>query len=232
MRIWDIDPGYLNRGNLLGEHAEAHAASTVLSEGRKGYSRHPETLRWRGRLAALSARHDRLVAEMTLRGYRHRSPMRHDGPAAWPGTYVDAPAHQFELLAAKYREREPGRIPIPDHVQMLWAQHKYSLMARDPARAHDIGAQVAAHAYGIPDLSQELVQWLRRPVSQGGLRNTLQHMWGYVNEWADGGQPESLSEMLDCVRRLVAEHQVAYLLQSTALGELGCWVDPRPEEAT
>jgi len=229
MRIWDVDPGYLNRGNLLGEHAEAHAAFTVLAEGRKGYSRHPETLRWQGRLAALAARHDRLVAEMTLRGYNHRSPMAFQPPVEWPATYVDAPARQFELLAVKYREREPGRIPIPDHVQVLWAQHKYSVMARDPDRAHEIGAKVADHGYGIPDLSMELVRWLRRPVSPGGLRNALEHMWGYVNQWADCDQPDSPRELLDCVRRLVVEHQVDYLLYATALAEFGCWVDLKPE---
>lgn len=42
---------------------------------RKGYSRHPEVLRWKGRLAALYLRHERLVEEMGKRGYRHHSPL-------------------------------------------------------------------------------------------------------------------------------------------------------------
>ena len=42
--------------HLLGEHRELHAIWTLQTEGKRGYARHPETLRWRGRLAALYAR--------------------------------------------------------------------------------------------------------------------------------------------------------------------------------
>ena len=75
MRIWDIEPGRLCRSHLLGEHRELHAVWTVLTEGRSGYARHPEVLRWRGKLAALYARHEFLVAEMRGRGYNHASPL-------------------------------------------------------------------------------------------------------------------------------------------------------------
>lgn len=40
-----------------------------------GYRRHPETLRWEGRLAGLYARHTALVDEMRGRGYNHSSPL-------------------------------------------------------------------------------------------------------------------------------------------------------------
>ena len=75
MRIWDFSPKRLCRNHLLGEHRELHAILSVLVNGRKGYARHPETLRWRGKLKALYGRHQALVGEMTLRGYRHRSPL-------------------------------------------------------------------------------------------------------------------------------------------------------------
>jgi hypothetical protein len=75
MRIWDIEPSWLCRAHLLGEHRELHAVWTILTEGKQGYSRHPEVLRWRGKLAALYARHEGLVAEMSRRGYRHQSPL-------------------------------------------------------------------------------------------------------------------------------------------------------------
>jgi len=75
VRIWDLDPPVLCDRHLLGEHRELHAIWTVLTEGRRGYARHPETLRWQGRLAALYARHDALVAEMGRRGFRHASPL-------------------------------------------------------------------------------------------------------------------------------------------------------------
>jgi hypothetical protein len=75
VRIWDISPKRLCRKHLLGEHRELHAIWSVLVNGKKGYARHPETLRWRGKLKALYGRHEALVSEMALRGYRHRSPL-------------------------------------------------------------------------------------------------------------------------------------------------------------
>jgi hypothetical protein len=73
MRIWDVEPQILCRNHLLGEHRELHALWTVLTENKKGYSRHPETLRWVGKLKALYNRHTQLVKEMKRRGYNHKS---------------------------------------------------------------------------------------------------------------------------------------------------------------
>lgn len=75
MRIWDLEPRLLCDRHLLGEHRELHAVWSVLTNDRRGYSRHPETLRWRGRLAALYRRHESEVAEMQRRGFRHHSPL-------------------------------------------------------------------------------------------------------------------------------------------------------------
>jgi len=103
MRIWDVDPRLLCRSHLLGEHRELHALWVILTEDRHGYRHHPETLRWRGKLAALYRRHELLVAEMAVRGYRHRSPLdpRWATGAAAQDAYVDSPAEQLALLAAK-----------------------------------------------------------------------------------------------------------------------------------
>ena len=67
MRIWDVEPRELCRAHLLGEHRELHGLWNILTLGKTGYSRHPETLRWAGRLAALYARHEALVHEMQRR---------------------------------------------------------------------------------------------------------------------------------------------------------------------
>jgi len=75
MRIWDLPPRILCRQHLLGEHRELHGLWIVLTERRRGYALHPETLRWVGKLAALHERHEQLVREMTRRGYRHASPL-------------------------------------------------------------------------------------------------------------------------------------------------------------
>jgi hypothetical protein len=110
MRIWDVAPQLLCRQHLLGEHRELHAIWTVLVDDRAGYRRHPETLRWEGRLAALYARHEALVAEMTARGYRHASPLdrRHARGESVQAVFVDSPAAQRRILRAK-----PCPCPLP-----------------------------------------------------------------------------------------------------------------------
>jgi len=75
MRIWDLLPQRLCRNHLLGEHRELHAIWSILTKHKKGYSHHPEVLRWNGRLKALYLRHQKLVSEMGKRGYRHNSPL-------------------------------------------------------------------------------------------------------------------------------------------------------------
>jgi len=73
MRIWDIEPSLLCQKHLLGEHRELHAIWTVITQNKKGYSKHPETKRWKGKLKALYLRHQKLVEEMKKRGYFHKS---------------------------------------------------------------------------------------------------------------------------------------------------------------
>ena len=103
MRIWDLPPRLLCRQHLLGEHRELHGVWTVLTCQRKGYSRHPETRRWKGCLKALFRRHEALVREMDRRGYVHRSPLdpRRARGRARQRTYVDTPARQRVLLKGK-----------------------------------------------------------------------------------------------------------------------------------
>jgi hypothetical protein len=103
MRIWDVEPALLCRSHLLGEHRELHAVWNIHTLGRTGYSRHPETLRWRGKLAALRARHEALVREMARRGYAHRSPLDRalaTGRAV-QDSFVDEPSEQLRMLRSK-----------------------------------------------------------------------------------------------------------------------------------
>ncbi len=103
MRIWDIPPERLCRQHLLGEHRELHAIWTILTRNKEGYSRHPETMRWKGRLKALYRVHEALVAEMKQREYRHNSPL--DIILAWgkgkQDEFVDMPEEQIKILRKK-----------------------------------------------------------------------------------------------------------------------------------
>lgn len=225
MRIWDIDPGFLNDQSLLGEHRELHGIFSILLHGKKGYSRHPETLRWQGHLPALAVRHGLLVAEMALRNFRHHSPLPPQiGKVVWPATYIDPPDRQYIILQGKYRDKKPGRIPLPSHPQQLWANHKYSVMARSPEDYRWIGPRVAAGTLTLPELPGKLVTLLRTPPTPGRLRNGLQHLWGYVSDYTDlQPDPAAPLAMLAEIGRLAREYQVQYLLESTALGELRFW---------
>lgn len=103
MRIWDVPPARLCRQHLLGEHRELHGLWNILTQGKTGYSRHPETIRWQGRLAALYRRHEALVTEMARRGYNHGTPL---DPTLATGDpvqtiFVDPIERQYELLREK-----------------------------------------------------------------------------------------------------------------------------------
>lgn len=103
MRIWDINPQRLCRNHLLGDHRELHAIWSVLVNGKQGYARHPETLRWKGKLKALYGRHELLVTEMSGRSYRHRSPLaKQQGTGmARQRALVDTPGEQVRILRSK-----------------------------------------------------------------------------------------------------------------------------------
>jgi len=111
MRIWDINPGYLNRQSLLGEHRELHGIVSIITQKKKGYSKHPETLRWSGYGWALKQRHRLLATEMALRGYVDRSPvLTRSRNGQWPVVYIDAPA--VSDTGVKIQEQRSGPDPF------------------------------------------------------------------------------------------------------------------------
>lgn len=103
MRIWDLPPDQLCRKHLLGEHRELHALWTILTQDKKGYRNHPETKRWEGKLPALFARHEALVAEMGRRGYTHSSPLDQSLSIGEreQDTFVNTIEEQIAILASK-----------------------------------------------------------------------------------------------------------------------------------
>lgn len=105
MRVWDIHPKHLCRKHLLGEHRELHGLWNILTkhEGRGGYSRHPETLRWQGKLKTLYNRHKELVKEMQRRNYRHESPLDRKLATGSGGqkVFINTVAEQKEILRRK-----------------------------------------------------------------------------------------------------------------------------------
>ena len=103
MRVWDIKVELLCNSHLLGEHSEIHAIWTILSENKLGYSRHPETLRWKGKLLALYNRHEMAVAEMIRRGFNHKSALKKElaTGSKMQLAFVDQPEKQQVILRSK-----------------------------------------------------------------------------------------------------------------------------------
>lgn len=238
MSPWDVNPGYLGREDLLAEHRELRA---LLARGR------PES----EALAALDRHRDLVVAELRLRGIEVPAAAGVEGATgvetatrtATDDPPAATPAAQLRQLRVRYRGGErgdeggAGRIPLPERLHELWAQHKYSALARDPERYRDLGQRVASHrARGLPDdIVDEIVGLLRSPPPEGRLRNALQHLWSHVKEVAEAPDRDAAplraredpAGFLECIARLAREHRVEYLLHSTALSDLAIWCQPR-----
>jgi len=103
MRIWDIPVEKLCRNHLLGEHRELHAMWVVITQNKKGYSKHPETIRWIGKLKAMYLRHGEQVKEMGCRGYNHQSPLdiKNATGKSKQDVFVDIPSIQIQILKQK-----------------------------------------------------------------------------------------------------------------------------------
>ena len=100
MRVWSVHPRRLDDRRLLGEHAEIHAVHAVITHKTRGYSAHPEVLRWHGHLPALVARHDKVAAEFSIRGFNHASPLRSRGLVRAPKRLLCV-ADELALLRRK-----------------------------------------------------------------------------------------------------------------------------------
>jgi hypothetical protein len=231
MRVWDLSPGYLNDRCLLGEHRELHGIVSILSKHKRGYSRHPETLRWKEYGWALRQRHRLLRAEMSLRGFRDQTPVRLRANAMiWPSTYIDRPAAQFVILRSKYIDKSNGRIPLPRNTQELWAQHKYSVLARSPRRYASIGRMVSTMRArdGFCELALELTDLLRTPPDAGPLLAAVQHMWGHVSNHSPtspgAAAMRAPGALLMRIQVLANACNERFLLASTALSELQAWI--------
>jgi hypothetical protein len=118
MRIWDIPTTRLCRNHLLAEHRELHAIWSIILNGKEGYSRHPEVLRWHGKLGALWLRHEEQRKEMIRRGFDHGSPLHiEDIPTELVGDcgpcYLETPSEQLRRLDRKGCACDTGVAP-PD----------------------------------------------------------------------------------------------------------------------
>lgn len=73
MRMWMIDPKFLCRKHLLGEHGELHKFLPSFRKGHKVTKRFAPVVQLQ--FNGYVERHDALAAEMLRRGMNHKSPL-------------------------------------------------------------------------------------------------------------------------------------------------------------
>ncbi len=169
---------------------------------------------------------------MNLRGYADITPvLTRSGKESWPALERDEPIAQLQMLGDLYLEQEPGRIPLPANARQLWAQHKFSVLARSRATYRRIGKRVAGYRRNddFADLAFQLTQALCKPPTESGIRNALEHMWGHLSGDGDATGPELLvqspEKLLREIQHRAIEQREPSLMESTALGELQAWMD-------
>ena len=233
MRVWDIHPGYLSTRSLLGEHAEIHAVYSIISKKKSGYSRHPETRRWTGHLEFLILRHDLILKEMTLRGFKHHSPcpsVENIEGKINHVPYIDLPETQFEILRKKYNQKnQRGRIPLPRTGSEFWSHHKYSVMSRGYQYYRDIQQSMKNRkdrSIGEEhDLIRMIQMHMEKQIPLKALNNVIEHLWGYFKNKANLQEkthffnlPDSI-EKLNYLFKMAEKYQQNYLLHSTIFAD-------------
>jgi hypothetical protein len=75
----------------------------IITENKKEHSKHPETLRWNGKLKAMYLRHELLVNEMNFSEYYHKSPLdkRKATGKSNQDVFIDDPLKQITILKNK-----------------------------------------------------------------------------------------------------------------------------------
>ncbi|WP_454778637.1 pyrimidine dimer DNA glycosylase/endonuclease V [Georgenia muralis] len=160
MRIWSLDPAYLDRQGLTAGWREALLAQAVLAGRTRGYRHHPQLTRFREQpdpLAAVGEYLAGVAEEATRRGYRYNVTKILHPPAGSPGVPTDGsaalPAAGSAALPAAGSPALPAagspgvpRIPVTDgQLAHEWRHLLAKLAVRDPARRERL-ADVAAPA--------------------------------------------------------------------------------------
>ena len=69
MRVWDLPVNVLCDKHLLGQHNEIHIMWNAITQNKKGWINHPETIRWKDNLVSLCLKHAETKLEMIKKRY-------------------------------------------------------------------------------------------------------------------------------------------------------------------
>jgi hypothetical protein len=231
-QLYEYDPGYLT-GAALEEQLELLHYCLINTSG----IYLDEDLRnWTGHTDALTVQLNLLQAERAFRTADLPEYLQTSGDSiVWPHQLPQTLIMQFARLADSKAgdSPTPPRLNKPRNEQSLWAQHKYSILARNQTLYLSLGPMVARQQLEFDDLLGELSYCKRIPPLAAGLRNAVGHLWGYVAKWSTlVPTTTNLYSLMLEIQNLAIQHHVAYLLQSTALVELAywCWALEHPPQ--
>jgi uncharacterized protein YbgA (DUF1722 family) len=154
--------------------------------------------------------------EMIIRGYSGSN----------EALYIDLELSDEDLLFWDIKKR---RISIPKNVQTIWAQHKYSVLARDNKLYREIGKSLVGKKgiSGYEELFNELKNLILTKPDKGSLFNGVLHIWGYlpsaIKKNYDKPSIENMKNTITTISDFAVKGGSKYLLQSTALSDFLYW---------
>jgi hypothetical protein len=116
MRIWSINPVYLDAKGLVALWREGLLAKKVLENRTRGYVHHPQLIRFRAQpdpLAAIHAYLHVVYVEAIRRGY-HFDPTKVEpvGPVAYIAVTSGQLQYEFDHLLRKLHVRDPRQFLV------------------------------------------------------------------------------------------------------------------------
>ncbi len=221
--LFDVDAGLLD-DEWLAEQMRLLVG--LVSQDRTAGVGSRVPVLWQGHEDALALRLNQLMSEMVLRGKAIPGYLVITSESLlWPALDLRSLVGQLEAVRDRAGAGKHGRIRMPRNDHELWATYKYSVLARNTRAYQNFGQRVASRSVPVELLWASMINATRVAPSSGGIRNALQHMWGYVSGHATvNPQTDDLTALANHIQTLAAEHQVSYLLNSTALSELRVWL--------
>ncbi|PID27730.1 MAG: hypothetical protein CSB55_08040 [Candidatus Cloacimonadota bacterium] len=217
-----ISPAYLNNDDLLSEYRKLKNKSySELNQNFPG--------RYRYRLANFASEIKlRNLIEIDEDEFKNT-----DEPEKYPTEYYENAYKQFDLLKIRYKGKSDARISVPETLQELWRQHKYSIMARNISLYKKTGHFVAEHndLKYFSDIYAFLAVEMQKKPSKNAVLNVLQHMWGYISNASNLKKSEvpglDLFSFFKEIQHCVKLSGQKYLYEQIALSELGIWINEK-----
>lgn len=157
MRLWSLHPRYLDRQGLTACWREALLAQAVIAEPGRGYSRHPQLLRFQQSerpRAAIGDYLDAVADEADARGYHfNRGKIQATGSRELLTVSDGQLAYEWQHLLAKLQQRSPSVAARWQSVLLPDPHPLFSVVDGPVAAWEKVGSPPAATPWGPPNMT-------------------------------------------------------------------------------